>query len=191
MLKASIAPLFLLLHPALVGQTVKDNWHTFTTQTFTLGTVFTPAATALGSNGITKPKGFGSGPEGYGYHYGVGLADNVNGKFMRSFLLPELTRSNEQDYVRLGSSQRPWSRLGHALKHSIVNEKGRFNWSSIPASVSASALSTAYQPVEQQNWKAFGKRVGTTQVGFVIGDLGSEFLCGVHVFEKLVSCKKP
>src|ERR1051326_6998633 len=58
----------------------------FTDETFKVETIAQPALTAAFSNWVTKPAGFGTGAEGFGYHYVVALADNVNGKFMRKFV---------------------------------------------------------------------------------------------------------
>src|SRR5215813_6643216 len=58
----------------------------FREDTFKIETLAQPVSTAAFSNWVTKPAGFGTGWEGFGYHYGVALADNVNGKFMRKFV---------------------------------------------------------------------------------------------------------
>src|SRR6267154_2537216 len=58
----------------------------FSADTFKIETLAQPAVTAAFSNWVTKPAGFGNGAEGFGYHYGIALADNVNGKFMRKLV---------------------------------------------------------------------------------------------------------
>jgi hypothetical protein len=103
----------------------------FVVATASVQTIVTPAASAAFSNYISKPTGFGSGAEGFGYHYGVSLADNVNGKFMRKFALAAASRQREE-YHPLGSRRGIWKRVANAVMHSLFvspdTSSRAFNW---------------------------------------------------------------
>ena len=64
-------------------------------------TVWEPAISAGGSvawNDFVSPiEGFSSGWKGYGHHYAVALADNVNGKFMRDFVLAAASHQEDMN----------------------------------------------------------------------------------------------
>lgn len=142
-------------------------------------TILMPASSAAFSNYISKPAGFGSGAEGFGYHYGVSLADNVNGKFMRKFVFAAASRQREQ-YNPLGGGNSILKRIGHAAIHSLFvssdnNSSRAFNWSGLPASLAAAGLSNAYQPAEQRSWSATFARFGTTAGSYIAGDIWLEF----------------
>lgn len=139
-------------------------------------TLLAPAATAAISNYWFKPAGFGSGGEGMGYHYGVSLADNVSGKFLRKFLFAAAAR-HQDSYCPLGSAIPFPQRLGNAALHSIFNVPQTshvFNWSALPASAAAAAFSNLYQPDEQRTLSATMERFGTNAAGYLVGDLLSE-----------------
>jgi|SRR5579859_2931734 len=170
------------------AQDVGQDWQNFLRQSFSLSTLAVPPATASFSAFVGKPAGFGSGSSAFGLHYGVALADNVNGKFMRSFALPLIAKESEQDYVRLGPPAAFSRRLGHVLLHSVITDQG-FNWSGMPASAASAALSNAYQPSEQVTLRATAVRVGTNHAGFLLSDFASEFACDLPVVKSLAHCK--
>lgn len=150
----------------------------FVVATGSVQTIVTPAGSAAFSNYISKPAGFGSGAEGFGYHYGVSLADNVNGKLMRKLAFAAASGQREQ-YHPLGSGSGIWKRVAHAAMHSFIVSPGTssraFNWSGLPASLAASGLSNAYQPVEQRTWSATFVRFGTNSASYIAGDVWLEF----------------
>ncbi len=170
------------------AQDVRQDWQNFLRQSFSLSTLAVPPATASFSAFVSKTAGFGSGSSAFGLHYGVALADNVNGKFMRSFGFPLITKESEHDYVRLGPTAAFSKRLGHVLLHSVIADQ-RFNWSGIPASAASAALSNAYQPSEQVTLRASAVRVGTNHAGFIFSDFASEFACDLPVIKSLAHCK--
>jgi hypothetical protein len=140
-------------------------------------TLTTPAFSAGWSNYVSKPAGFGSGGAGYGYHYGVALGDNLNGKFMRKFVFAAAS-GHEENYSPL--TRGPiWKRIKNAALHTLYvspqAERKLFNWSGIPASFVSAALSDAYQPAEQQTWSATFTRAGTNSAGYLVGDIILEF----------------
>lgn len=141
-------------------------------------TIFMPAPFAAFSNYVSKPAGFGSGAEGLGYHYGVSLADNVNGKLMRKFIFAAASRQPEQ-YIPLGSGNSLWKRMVHAATHSLFASPEpstrAFNWSGFPASLAAAGLSNAYQPVQQRTWSATFVRFATNSGSYAAGDRWLEF----------------
>ena len=165
----------------------------FTDDTFKVETIAQPAFTAAFSNWVTKPAGFGTGPEGFGYHYGVALADNVNGKFMRKFVFA--AASKHVDKYEPKGSGRFLGRFMYAAGHSIFvdpqSEHKSFNWSALPASFASAGLSSAYQPSEQQTWSASLQRAGTNSAGYFFGDLFNEFKCDVPLgfVRRLLRCK--
>lgn len=150
----------------------------FVKSTFTPETVWQPALTAGFSNWVSQPTGFGSGLNGYGYHYGVAIADNVNGKFMRKFAFAAISR-HEDDFSPIQTGGK-WKRVGLALEHSIFVSPGTssksFNWSGLPASLASAALSNAYQPPEQRSVTATFSRFGTNCGGYAAGDIWSQVL---------------
>jgi len=165
----------------------------FREDTFKIETIAQPAFTAGFSNWVTKPAGFGTGAEGFGYHYGVALADNVNGKFMRKFVFAAASK-HVDEYHPKGSGSF-FGRLVNVAGHSVFvdpqADKKSFNWSALPASFASSALSTAYQPSEQQTWQAALQRAGTNSAGYLVGDLFTEFKCIIpwSVTRRVFGCK--
>lgn len=167
----------------------------FSQETFKIETLAQPAVTAAFSNWVTKPDGFGSGAEGFGYHYGVALADNVNGKLMRKLVFA--AASGHVDEYHPKESGNFFGRLLNAAGHSIFvdpqAEHKSFNWSALPASFSSAALSTAYQPSEQQTWQAALQRAGTNSAGYLVGDLFTEFrsaACVIPFLRPVLRCKQ-
>src|ERR1043166_3091255 len=165
----------------------------FREDTFKIETIAQPAFTAGFSNWVTKPAGFGTGAEGFGYHYGVALADNVNGKFMRKFVFA--AASKHVDKYEPKGSGKFFGRFMHAAGHSVFvdpqAEHKSFNWSALPASFASAGLSSAYQPSEQQTWSASLQRAGTNSAGYFAGDLFNEFKCDIPVgfVRRLLRCK--
>lgn len=147
----------------------------FVDSAFLPETAWEPALTGAYSTWVSQPPGFGSGWSAYGYHYGVGVADNVNGKFMRRFAFAAI--AGHRDSFTPFTSGGKWERFGLAAEHSIfVDPVGRssFNWSGLPASLASAALSNAYQPAEQRSISATFTRFGTNCAGYVIGDLWTQ-----------------
>ncbi len=157
------------------------------------GTYIQPAFTAAFSNWVTKPAGFGTGGEGFGYHYGVALADNVNGKFMRKLVFAAASKHVDK-YEPKGSGSF-FGRFMNAAGHSVFVDPQAghksFNWSGLPASFASAGLSSAYQPSEQRTWSASLQRAGTNSAGYFVGDLFSEFKCDVPIgfVRRLLRCK--
>jgi hypothetical protein len=157
------------------------------------GTLIQPAFTAAFSNWITKPAGFGSGAEGFGYHYGVSVADNVNGKVMRKLVFAAASKRVDK-YEPKGNGSF-FGRFMYAAGHSVFvdpqAEHKSFNWSALPASFASAGLSNAYQPSEQRTWSASLQRAGTNSAGYFAGDLFSEFKCDIPIgfVRRLLRCK--
>ena len=157
------------------------------------GTLVQPSLTAAFSNWVTKPAGFGTGAEGFGYHYGVALADNVNGKVMRKLVFAAASKHVDK-YEPKGSGN-IFGRFMYAAGHSVFvdpqAEHKSFNWSALPASFASAGLSSAYQPSEQQTWSASLQRAGTNSAGYFAGDLFSEFKCDIPIgfVRRLLRCK--
>jgi len=171
-------------------------WADFMTETFTIETPVSPAFTAAWSQYISKPAGFSPGFSGYSHHYGVSIADNLNGKLMRDVGAPFLSEQRYEPYYYSGRGTKSfWSRLGQASLHSIFadpeSEKNlkNFNWSGIPASLTSAALSNVYQPIEQRTPASTFQRFGTNALGYAAGDLASELLCDVELVRHFVSCR--
>jgi hypothetical protein len=169
-------------------------FESFTDDTFkNPGTLVQPSLTAAFSNWITKPAGFGTGGEGFGYHYGVALADNVNGKFMRKLVFAAASKHVDK-YEPKGSGKffgRFMNAAGHSIFVDAQAEHKSFNWSALPASFASAGLSSAYQPSEQQTWSASLQRAGTNSAGYFAGDLFSEFKCDIPIgfVRRLLRCK--
>jgi len=158
------------------SQTLGSYGHDFATSTLNLGTLWEPAVSAGWSNFVSKPAGFGTGARAYGYHYGVALADNVNGKFMRDFAFAAASH-RPYHYEPLASGTIP-NRLWHALKFTLLSSQAsdaRFNWSGIPASFASAALSNVYQPAAQRTLRATFERAGTDTAGYIVGNIWLEF----------------
>jgi len=140
-------------------------------------TIWEPALSAGWSNYVSKPPGFGTGLEAYGYHYGVSIADNVNGKFFRTFVFAAASgRRDTYEPIRKGGI---WKRVRNAVEYTVLpapeeTHKG-FNLSGLPASAVSASLSNAYQPFEQRTWRATLERIGTNTGGYVLGNVWLEF----------------
>jgi hypothetical protein len=153
-----------------------EHFKEFTHAVVSPGTVLIPGTSAAFSQFVFKPSGFAGGAEGYGQHYGIALADNVSGKFIRDFGFPVLFRQDVK-YVPDQASTGVWHRVGHACLHSVIlsPDDRRPNFSGLPASFASAGLSNAYQPEEQRNWSTTFQRTGTNAAGYLLGDLASEF----------------
>lgn len=142
----------------------------------TFETLAAPAVTGAFSNYVTQPSGFGSGGEGLGYHYGVSLADNVEGKFLRKFVFAAASGRHDK-YCPLGSAAPFKMRIRNVVLHSMfsIPQSGRrFNWSALPASLAAAAVSNSYQPDRQRTIAATFQRFGTNAAGYFVGDFFAE-----------------
>lgn len=169
-------------------------WDDFMTETFTIETPVASAFTAAWSQFISKPAGFGSGFSGYSHHYGVSIADNLNGKLMRDVGAPILSRHRYEPYYYRGRGTKSfWSRLEKASLHTIFADPEskrnlkNINWSGVPASLTSAALSNVYQPIEQRTAAATFQRFGTNALGYAAGDIASELLCDVELVRHFVS----
>ncbi len=150
----------------------------FLNSTFTPETAWQPAITGAFSNWITQPAGFGTGWSGYGYHYGIAISDNVNGKFMRKLAFASLSRHEDKfEPITTGGK---WRRISLALTHSVFvsssSESRTFNWSGLPASLASATLSNAYQPAEQRSVSATFSRFGTNCAGYAAGNVWNQLL---------------
>lgn len=155
----------------------EQNFHRFVDSVVSPGTVLTPAGSAAFSQFVFKPGGFDRGALGYGEHFGIGLADNVDGKFLRDFAFPTMFRQDVV-YNPDSASASTWHRVGHAMLHSVVldaKQHHHLNFSGVPASFASAGISNLYQPQEQRNVTATLERVGTNAGGYLLGDLVSEF----------------
>jgi hypothetical protein len=140
-------------------------------------TVWEPAVSAGGSvawNDFVSPiEGFSPRWRGYGHHYAVALADNVNGKFMRNFAFA--AASHQEDNYSPPKSDTFWKRVGYAALHTLVvapeGSSKKFNWSGVPASIASASLSNAYQPAPQRTWSATFERAGTSTAGYAVGNV--------------------
>jgi hypothetical protein len=158
------------------SQSLRDYERDFLNRTWTLETLWEPAVSAGGSvawsDFVAPINGYGPGWQGYGHHYVVALGDNVNGKFMRNFVFAAASQT-EDNYSP--KSDKFWSRVGYAALHTfVVDPEGstkRFNWSGVPASFAAAALSNAYQPAPQRTWSATFERAGTGTAGYAGGNV--------------------
>jgi hypothetical protein len=182
---------------ASVATQAEENkyFKSFSQETFRIETIAQPAVTAAFSNWVTKPAGFGTGAEGFGYHYGVALADNVNGKVMRKLVFAAASRQVDEYHPK--ESGTFFSRLVNAAGHSIFvdpqAEHKSFNWSALPASFASAGLSNAYQPREQQTWSATLQRAATNSAGYLAGDLFIEFrsaACVLPFLRPVLRCKQ-
>lgn len=162
----------------------EQNFHRFVNSVVSPETVLTPASSAAFSQFVFKPGGFDRGALGYGEHFGIGFADNVDGKFIRNFAFPTVFRQDVV-YTPDGSSATAWHRVGHAMLHSVVldaKQHHHLNFSGVPASFASAGMSNLYQPQEQRNVTATLERAATNAGGYLLGDLVSEFkpeLCAV------------
>lgn len=152
-------------------------WLDFESAVLQPETLLTPAGTAAFSNFVTQPPGFGSGTTGYGYHYGVSLADNVQGKFFRKFVFAGASHREDTYYI-LGDKPSVGKRIENVLLHSIFSIpqcSHRLNWSGVPASLVSAAFSNIYQPDSQRTLSNTMMRFGTNSGGYVLSDVLSEF----------------
>jgi hypothetical protein len=180
----AIAVLLLAGRVAAQSPDATEHFKEFTRSVVSPGTLLVPGASSAFSQFVFKPGGFDSGAEGYGQHYGVALADNVSGKFIRDFGFPVVFRQDGK-YAPDQANAGVWHRVGHACMHSVIlgTDKRQLNFSGVPASFAAASLSNVYQPPEQRTWSATLQRTGTNAGGYVLGDLVSEFspeLCAIR-----------
>ncbi len=153
----------------------------FEKATFQPETLVMPALSAgvsvAWSDYVSPIQGFGPGWQGYGHHYVVSLADDVNGKFMRKFVFAAASH-HEDNYIPKSGGFR--ARIALAAAHTLYLSPGAngwkltsktLNWSGIPASFAVAGLSNAYQPAAQRNWSSTFTRVGTETAGYALGNV--------------------
>jgi hypothetical protein len=144
-------------------------------------TVLMPAISSgfaiVWSDYVESTEGFGSDWQGYGHHYVVSLADNVNGKFMRKFVFAAASRRRDNYRPNAGGFR---ARVALAAAHTLYASPGAdgwelnsktLNWSGIPASFAAAGLSNVYQPAAQRNWSSTLVRVGTNTAGYALSNV--------------------
>jgi len=190
--------LFLAAAPAH-AQSLKVYGDDFVHETWSYETLWEPALAAgvsVGWNDFVSPsKGYGPGWPGYGHHYVVSLADNVNGKFMRQFVFAAASGHEDNYSPKSGGV---WRRVGNAALHTIWVCPGKsdwkltaktLNWSGIPASFATAAFSNAYQPGPQRNISSTFERAGIGTLGYAGGNVLTTFVDAVkdshhklHVF---------
>jgi hypothetical protein len=142
-------------------------------------TIWEPAATSAFSHFVyPKPDGFGTGTDGYMYQFGVSLADNVNAKFMRTFVFAAASGHRDK-YCPLQTGGF-WKGMGSAIVRTLFirppNTPKIFNWSGIPASFVSAGLSNVYQPGPQRTWSATFGRGGFNVGGYVGGNVWNQLL---------------
>lgn len=147
----------------------------FTTTPGVLSTALVPPVTAAFSNFVFQPAGFGSGADGYRYHYAVALADNINGKCLRKLLVPAI--AGKRDLYETDRKGTFFQRLARASRHSLYydSRSTQFNWSGLTSSAFSAALSDLYQPPQQRTLWATTKRTGTNSLGYWFADVAWEF----------------
>ena len=176
---------FFLVGAPIHAQSLKDYGDDFVKETFSFETLWEPALSAGASVGwndfFTPIKGYSPGWPGYGHHYVVALADNVNGKFMRQFVFAAASGHEDNYSPKTGGV---WKRVTNAALHTIWVCPGTsdwkltpktLNWSSIPASFATAAFSNAYQPAPQRNIGSTFERVGIGTLGYMGGNVLTAF----------------
>ncbi len=165
--------------PASLPGGPKNNFKDFIGQTVSPWTVALPAASAGLGYSLSDNTGYGHGSEAYGYRFGVALADNVSGKFMRAFAFPTVF-DQVQTYERLGKEHSVGHRIVHAFAHSFVaktrNGHLTFNMAGVPASWAVAGLGNTYYPDQYTTGWHTASRAGIAQAGYFGTDLMSEFL---------------
>jgi len=194
-----LAGALLLAAAQAHAQSLKVYGDDFLKETWSYETLWQPALSAGASvawNDFVSPiKGYGPGWPGYGHHYAVALADNVNGKFMRQFVFAAASGHEDNYSPKSGGL---WKRVGNAALHTIWVCPGTsdwkltprtLNWSGIPASFATAAFSNAYQPGPQRNISSTFERAGIGTLGYAGGNVLTTFVDAVkdshhklHVF---------
>jgi hypothetical protein len=155
-------------------------WSDFERATLQPETLLTPAYTAAFANYVVEPAGFGGGGTGLGYHYGVSLADNVQGKLFRKLVFAVASQRDDKYYM-LGDLPPVGKRVENVLLHSIFSVpqcSHQLNWSGLPASMVSAAFSNLYYPDEQRTLASTMTRFGTNSAGYILSDVLSEFKFG-------------
>ena len=164
-----------------------------TSPTGALATSFVPPATSSFSNYVSRPRGFGPASAGEWHHYRVALADDVCGKLLRKLIIPAV--SKERDIYVTDRQGAFYQRFMRASRHSLFSGSTKLNWSDLPGSAVAAAISDLYQPTAQKTWAGTLKRFGTNSAGYWIADEVWEFdlTCKARSCLKMIhlNCKRP
>jgi hypothetical protein len=178
----------------------KGNWQDFRCRTLSPGTILWPAASATRGYIFDHTDGYSSRPPGWAHRFGVSLGDNVDGKFMSSFLMPALSGHHRENYRYIGAGQGAGlgRRMGHAAMHTLLSDPDagwnfrNLNWSAIPASAASTAVSNVYRPAQEQTFGENVHRLSLSVSIFAMKDFASEFLCGVNRWDlhKLATCTR-
>ena len=185
-IRSPLVLIFLFSCLPTYSQSLKAYFEDFSCSTLTPETLWEPAVSAGVSIGwsdyVSTTAGFGTGWEAYGHHYGVALADNVNGKFMRKVVFA--AAFSHRDIYKPSTGGGIWKGIGYAAWHTLFVSQPvsfrTFNWSGIPASFASAGLSNAYQPSQQQTWSATFTRFGTNSAGYMAGDIWTDIIGRLH-----------
>ena len=167
------------------------NWQDFRCRAFCAGTIVWPVFSATRGYIFDHKDGYSSRPPGLAHRFGVSVADNIDGKFMSSYLMQTLSGHRREPYRYIGLTwarcerrqTQPPCRTAPAARRSDTGWSFKnFNWSAMPASAASTAVSDIYRPQEE---RAFGENVHRFSLSlgiFAAKDFASEFLCGTTKF---------
>lgn len=155
------------------------HFHRFVNAVFGWETLVGPPISALASQTLTSHAGYSSDGNGYAHHYGINLANNIEGKFFVRYAAPTIFRQDDA-YRPVGSGHPFSSRLGHVFAHIFVtpsadDSHGEFNMSGIPSAIATALINNPQEPRQQRtvikNVEAFGWNIGI----FCAGDAWTEY----------------
>jgi hypothetical protein len=166
------------------------NWHApplDTKQKFELATrtVIDPLSLAINAGIVTgeiwsgKYKEFGTGASGFGYLYGVTMADNVIGTELGGAILPSLFHQDPRYFWKGTGTVK--SRVFYALSRAVIcrgdNGKEQFSWSGVGGDLGAGAFSNLYYPAQDRHGAALTlENGGLSMAADALNNVVQEFL---------------
>lgn len=163
------------INPEPLGK--KQKFMLFARSSYDPVTLVTPLLKVPILQAMDHSGAYGNGLEGFGYRYGVALADGASSRFFRMFLFPAVLGEDPRYFRKSQGSFK--SRLGYSMSRLVVTRKdsGResFNWSRLLGSGAAAGLSKTYYPQSQQDAGTYFLNFGLSYAAEATSNVLKEF----------------
>ncbi len=169
--------------PATPPLTVKQKWLFFLTETKDPFNIAAAALSAGLSQADNQTPKYGEGGAAYAKRFGAAMGDFTSQNFYSDAVLACLLHQDPR-YFRRGPQSRILARVAYSLSRIAVarQDSGRsaFNASGVVGMMMGIGTSNLYYPASSRNGTVMATRVGTSLVGWAIGNVSAEFWPDIH-----------
>jgi hypothetical protein len=171
--------MFLGISSPDMALTPGQHFQRFEASVLAPGTFALPLVSAVWSMEVTSHHGYPNGWRGYQDVYRTRFEDKLDGKFLTDFAFPTVFHQDER-YEPLGPGSPIGSRITHALMHQLHTRSDdhthmEFNFEALPATMTATIISTAWQPASQRTTGVVIERFGLGVLYNVVANMATEF----------------